>query len=146
MPALPSSRGAAHPCPLRAVSCARPTASRPGCRPPPWRGPRRWRSGRSQELLAQPDFQELVEAVREFQDLPEEERLRQLEQMAWCVLELALADSDWRAAAFIADQIARGRNPARTLARGVIKAQARATAPPTPAAESPTDPTSVPAI
>ena len=64
-------------------------------------------------LLAQPDFQELVEAVREIQDLPEEERLRQLEQMAWCVLELALADSDWRAAAFIADQMRRGCNPAR---------------------------------
>jgi hypothetical protein len=80
-------------------------------------------------LLAQPDFQELVEAVAEFRDLPEEQRLLQLEQMAWCVLELALADSDWRAAAFITDQIRRGFNPARILAQGVTKAQARATAP-----------------
>ena len=79
---------------------------------------------------------------RELQDLPEEERLRQLEQMAWCVLEMALADSDWRAAAFIADQMRRGRNPARTLAHGVIKAQARAAAPPpTPAAEPAAPPT-----
>ena len=78
-------------------------------------------------LLAQPDFQELVEAVAEFRDLPEEQRLLQLEQMAWCVLELALADSDWRAAAFITDQIRRGFNPARILAQGVTKAQVRST-------------------
>jgi hypothetical protein len=80
-------------------------------------------------LLAQPDFRELVEAVAEFRDLPEEERLHRLEQMAWCVLELALADSDWRAAAFIADQLRRGFIPARILAQGVLKAQARAAAP-----------------
>ena len=47
-----------------------------------------------------------------------------------CVLEMALADSDWRAAAFVADQLRRGFNPARMLAKGVIKAQARAAAPP----------------
>ena len=63
-------------------------------------------------------------------ELPEEERLRQLEQMAWCVLEMALADSDWRAAAFIADQMRRGCHPARSLAKAVIAAQARAAAPP----------------
>jgi hypothetical protein len=33
-------------------------------------------------LLAQPDFQELVEALRAFEDLPEDERLRQLERCA----------------------------------------------------------------
>ena len=60
--------------------------------------------------------------------LPEEERLRRLERHAWCVLELALADSDWRAAAFIADQLRRGCNPARSLARSVIDAHARAAA------------------
>ncbi len=62
------------------------------------------------------------------EELPEEERLRQLEQMAWCVLEMALADSDWRAAAFIADQMRRGCHPARSLAQSVIDAQARAAA------------------
>ena len=92
-------------------------------------------------LLAQPDFQELVEALEELQGLPEEERLRRLERHAWCVLEMALADSDWRAAAFVADQLRRGFNPARMLAKGVLKAQARAAAPPpTPAAEPATPP------
>jgi hypothetical protein len=87
-------------------------------------------------LLAQPDFQELVEALEELQGLPEEERLLRLERHAWCVLEMALADSDWRAAAFVADQLRRGFNPARMLAKGVLKAQARAAAPPpTPAAK-----------
>ena len=81
-------------------------------------------------LLAQPDFQELVEALEELQGLPEEERLLRLERHAWCVLEMALADSDWRAAAFVADQLRRGFNPARMLAKGVLKAQARAAAPP----------------
>src|SRR6476661_6214765 len=75
-------------------------------------------------LLAQPDFTALAEMA----ELPEEERLRQLEQMAWCVLEMALADSDWRAAAFIADQMRRGCHPARSLAQSVIDAQARALA------------------
>ena len=79
-------------------------------------------------LLAQPDFQELLAALAEMAELPEEERLRQLEQMAWCVLEMALADSDWRAAAFIADQMRRGCHPARSLAQAVIDAQARAVA------------------
>ena len=92
-------------------------------------------------LLAQPDFQELVAALQEMEGLPEEERLRRLERHAWCVLEMALADSDWRAAAFVADQLRRGYNPARMLAKGVLKAQARAAAPPpTPAAEPATPP------
>ena len=90
-------------------------------------------------LLAQPDFQELLAALAEMAELPEEERLRQLEQMAWCVLEMALADSDWRAAAFIADQMRRGCHPARSLAKAVIAAQARAAAPP-PAEPKPARP------
>ena len=57
-----------------------------------------------------------------------EERLRQLERMAWHVLEMALADGDWRAAAFVADQMRRGCHPARSLAQGVLDAQARAAA------------------
>ena len=69
-------------------------------------------------LLAQPDFRELVEAPEELQGLPEAERLLRLERHAWCVLEMALADSDWRAAAFVADQLRRGFNPARMLAKG----------------------------
>ena len=84
-------------------------------------------------LLAQPDFQELLAALAEMEELPPEERLRQLERMAWCVLEMALADGDWRAAAFVADQMRRGCHPARSLAQSVIDAQARALPPRTPA-------------
>ena len=62
------------------------------------------------------------------EELPPEERLRQLERMAWHALEMALADGDWRAAAFVADQMRRGCHPARSLAQGVLDAQARAAA------------------
>jgi hypothetical protein len=79
-------------------------------------------------LLAQPDFQELLAALTEMEALPEAERLRQLERMAWHVLEMPVADGDWRAAAFVADQMRRGCSPARSLAQGVIDAQARAAA------------------
>ena len=80
------------------------------------------------QLLAQPDFQELLEALAEMAALPPEERLRQLEQMAWCVLEMAVGTGDWRAAAFVADQMRRGCHPARSLAQAVLDAQARALA------------------
>jgi hypothetical protein len=43
-------------------------------------------------LLARPDFRELLEALRELAGLPEAERVRRLERLAWYVLELALAD------------------------------------------------------
>ena len=80
------------------------------------------------QLLAQPDFQELLEALAGMAALPPEERLRQLEQMAWCVLEMAVGTGDWRAAAFVADQMRRGCHPARSLAQAVLDAQARALA------------------
>jgi hypothetical protein len=79
-------------------------------------------------LLAQPDFQELLTALAAMEALPEAERLRQLERLAWHVLELALADGNWRAAAFVADQMRRGCHPARSLAQSVSDAQARAAA------------------
>jgi hypothetical protein len=77
------------------------------------------------QLLAQPDFQELLEALTELRGLPPEERLRQLEQMAWCVLEMAVGTGDWHAAAFVADQMRRGCHPARSLAQAVLDAQAQ---------------------
>ncbi len=80
------------------------------------------------QLLAQPDFQELLAALAEMEALPPEERLRQLERMAWCVLEMAVGQGDWRAAAFVADQMRRGCHPARSLAQAVLDAQARALA------------------
>ena len=48
--------------------------------------------------------------------------------MAWCVLEMAVGHGDWRAAAFVADQMRRGCHPARSLAQAVLDAQARAAA------------------
>jgi hypothetical protein len=80
------------------------------------------------ELLAQPDFQELLAALTELRDLDPAARLRRLEEMAWCVLEMAVGTGDWRAAAFVADQMRRGRHPARSLAQAVLDAQARALA------------------
>ena len=47
--------------------------------------------------------------------LPPEERLRRLERMARSVLEMAVGTGDWRAAAFVADQMRRGCHPARSL-------------------------------
>ena len=81
-------------------------------------------------LLAQPDFQELVESLVELEAMPEAERLALLEQMAWCTLERAMADDDWRAAAFVLAELHRGRNPARSLAHRVVARQRRAMAPP----------------
>ena len=89
-------------------------------------------------LLAQPDFQELVESLVELEAMPQEERLRQLEQMAWCTLERAMADDDWRAAAFVLAELRRGRNPARSLARR------RAVAPPPPAGPALVGPAALP--
>ena len=62
--------------------------------------------------------------------MPEAERLRLLEQMAWCTLERAMADDDWRAAAFVLVELRHGRNPARSLAQRAVTRHRRATAPP----------------
>jgi hypothetical protein len=86
-------------------------------------------------LLAQPDFQELVESLVELEAMPESERLALLERLAWCTLERAMADDDWRAAAFVLAELHRGRNPARSLARRVVGRHRRATAGPPAAAE-----------
>ena len=89
-------------------------------------------------LLAQLDFQELPAALVEMEELSEEERLRRLERLAWHVLELALADSDWRAAASSPTRCATAATPpARWPKRDA--AQARAAAPP-PAEPKPVRP------
>jgi hypothetical protein len=80
-------------------------------------------------LLAQPDFRELLDALAALEALPEEERLRYLERLAWFVLERALADDDWRCAAFILAERRMGRNPARTLAQRAMARQRRAAQP-----------------
>ena len=85
-------------------------------------------------LLARPDFRNLLAACRALETMPEEERLRRLEGLAWFVLEQALADTDWRCAAFVLTERRLGRNPARTLARKAVAWQRRAAKPPTPMA------------
>jgi hypothetical protein len=81
------------------------------------------------ELLAQEDFRELVEATKACLEEPPEVQHRQLVILARQTLERALAwDDDPKAALFVLEEDARGRDPAVTLAEGVLKAQRRALA------------------
>ena len=82
-----------------------------------------------EELLAQEDFRELVEATRESLAEPPEVQRRRLVILARQTLERAMAwDGDPRAALFVLEEDARGRDPAETLADGVQKARRRAIA------------------
>ena len=82
-----------------------------------------------EELLAQEDFRELVEATRECLAEPPEVQRRRLVMLARQTLERAMAwDGDPRAALFVLEEDARGRDPAETLADGVQKARRRAVA------------------
>jgi hypothetical protein len=91
-----------------------------------------------EELLAQRDFRELVEATRECLAEPPEVQHRRLVMLARQTLERAMAwDGDPRAALFVLEEDARGRNPAETLADGVQKARRRAIAAASPATPSP---------
>jgi hypothetical protein len=81
-------------------------------------------------LLARPDFVRLLAACRALEALPEAERLVRLEGLAWFVLEQALAEGNWRCAAFVLAERRLGRNPARTLAQRVVTRQRRAAKPP----------------
>jgi hypothetical protein len=81
-------------------------------------------------LLARPDFQRLVAALEALEAMPEEDRLRRLEGIAFFVLEHALAEGDWRCAAFVLTERRLGRNPALTLARRAVARQRRAAKPP----------------
>lgn len=78
-------------------------------------------------LLAEPGFARLVEAYRAFDALPEEARRERLVRLARCVIEDAVEDGDVRVAAFVLREEGRGRDPARTIADGVIAAHRRAT-------------------
>jgi hypothetical protein len=92
------------------------------------------------ELLAQEDFRELVEATKACLEEPPEVQHRQLVILARQTLERALAwDDDPKAALFVLEEDARGRDPAVSLAEGVLKAQRRALAAP-PARPSPPAP------
>ncbi len=94
-----------------------------------------------EELLAQEDFRELVEATRESLAEPPEVQRRQLVMLARQTLERAMAwDGDPRAALFVLEEDARGRDPAETLADGVQKARRRAVASASPPAAPPPAP------
>jgi hypothetical protein len=66
-------------------------------------------------LLAQPDFQQLLETCREFDAMPADKRLAMLEHLALTILEHALARGDVRAALFLLRERRQGRNPATRL-------------------------------
>jgi hypothetical protein len=80
----------------------------------------------AEELVADPDFAPLVDACREFEELPEADRLARLERLAWNALELALAHpADTRVAAFVLLMLSRKRNPATVLAESANAAWRR---------------------
>lgn len=83
-------------------------------------------------LLADPDFAGLVEEYRALEALPEDRARGLLTRLARLVLEEAVSLGDLRAACFVLREEGRGRDPARTLADGVIAARRRAASPPPP--------------
>ena len=108
-----------------------------------------------ESLLAQADFRALVESTREELAEPPDVRRRQLVMLARQTLERAMAwDGDPRAALFVLEEDARGRDPAETLADGVEQARRRALAtaaprpppvpPPQPPPEAPAPPAATP--
>jgi hypothetical protein len=74
-------------------------------------------------LLQREDFQALVEAAREWQEDSEEAARRKLVVMARQALDW---EDDPRAALFVLDEEARGRDPAATVADVVLKGPRRA--------------------
>jgi hypothetical protein len=81
-------------------------------------------------LLQREDFQALVEAAREWQEDSEETARRKLVVMARQALQRAMDwEDDPRAALFVLDEEARGRDPAATVAAAVLKRPRRAPAP-----------------
>src|SRR5688572_29581115 len=89
-----------------------------------------------ESLVAESDFAALVDGYRALHAMPEEEQRRILTQLARHLLMEATALGDVRVAMFILLQERRGKDPARTLADGVIAANRRA-AQPAPAPRTP---------
>ena len=93
--------------------------------------PERVSAAHVEGLLACADFRALVDAAREQQELPAEVQRRNLILLARQSLERALAfDDTAHAAIFVLEQEAHGRDPAVTLADGVLKTRARHQRPP----------------
>ena len=91
-------------------------------------------------LVAQPDFKALIDGYNTLHAMPEDEQRRILTQLARHLLMEATALGDVRVAMFILLQERMGKDPARTLADGVIAASKRAAAP----APAPRTPSSSP--
>ena len=76
-------------------------------------------------LLQREDFRGLVEAARALQEEPPEASRKRLVILARQALERALAwDDDPRAALFVLDEEAKGRDPAATVADAVLEGTA----------------------
>ena len=80
-------------------------------------------------LVAEPDFKALIDGYRALYAMPEEEQRRILTQLARHLLMEATALGDVRVATFVILQERMGKDPARTLADGVIAAAKREPAP-----------------
>ncbi len=87
-------------------------------------------------LVAEPEFKALIDGYNTLHAMPEDEQRRILTQLARHLLMEATALGDVRVAMFILLQERMGKDPARTLADGVIAANRRA-AQPAPAPRSP---------
>jgi hypothetical protein len=96
-------------------------------------------------LLADPDFAALVDEFRALQALPEAEARALLLRLARGVLEEAAVEGDVRVALFIWREETRGRDPAATLADGVVAASRHAARPPAPVPAPPPPETPPPA-
>ena len=79
-------------------------------------------------LVAEPDFKALIDGYNTLHAMPEDEQRRILTQLARHLLMEATALGDVRVAMFILLQERMGKDPARTLADGVIAANRRAAA------------------
>ena len=95
-------------------------------------------------LVAEPEFKALVDGYHALHAMPEDEQRRILTQLARHLLMEATALGDVRVAMFILLQERMGKDPARTLADGVIAANRRA-ARPAPAPRTPSTSPRVPA-
>ena len=87
-------------------------------------------------LVAEPEFKALIDGYNTLHAMPEDEQRRILTQLARHLLMEATALGDVRVAMFILLQERMGKDPARTLADGVIAANRRA-AQPAPAPRTP---------
>ena len=79
-------------------------------------------------LVAEPEFKALIDGYNTLHAMPEDEQRRILTQLARHLLMEATALGDVRVAMFILLQERMGKDPARTLADGVIAANRRAAA------------------